>query len=110
MNISNVNYQSFTGRYLYEFSNEPRRAKFYDHTQKDEIVVIDNHVLIKSPHFPDLLLLTGHDYEDYKIMSNFVKEKNPIMDKSIYEEKLYKMFAKNADVVDLKREKFNSEA
>ena len=107
MNITPVNNnQSFAGRYLYTFDNASKKNRFHNQMKKD-IVFVNDHAVLEDPRFNDtLLLLTGQDYEDYKLMSNFIKVKNPVMDKSIYTEELYNTFAKNADVVDLQGEEF----
>ena len=105
MNITPANNQSFTGRYLYTFDSEAKRNKFYNQMKK-EAVFVDDHVILKDPRFSALLLLTESDYKDYKLMMNFIKDKNPVMDKSIYAEELYNTFVNKADIVNLEGEEF----
>ena len=104
MNINKVNNQSFSGRYLYVFDNASNKNIFHRQMRND--IVYANHEVIEDPRFDSLLLLTGKDLEDYRLMSNFIKIKNPVMDKSIYSKILYDTFSKNADVVNLKYEDF----
>ena len=105
MRINPISNQAFTGRYYYKFDSASKQLKFWKQMEKENVYV-DDHAIISDPRFNDLLLLTGQDYQDYKLMLNFLKDKNPVMDKEIYKEELFRTFSTNADVVDLKDYEF----
>ena len=103
MRINPINNQAFTGRYLYILEDAQANAKLTNQINKNS-AFIDDHVVLRNHVNNDLLLLTGADYRDYKLMTEFMNTKNPVMDESVYEEKLYTMFAKKADAIDLRCE------
>ena len=100
MNVNFSNSQAFTGRYLYDFRNEAQKSRIYKQ-MGDGLVRHSDRIVLEDPHLDRLLLLTGQDYIDYCIMSDCNPRRNPIVDRSQYQEKLYYTFANNADIVDM---------
>ena len=103
MRINPINNQAFTGRYLFVLDDAKANSKLTNQIKKKSVFV-DDHVILRNYVNDDLLLLTGQDYKDYKLMKEFMDTKNPIMDKEVYAEELYKTFARKADPVDLREE------
>ncbi len=103
MNITPANNQAFTGRYLYVF-DDIKASRNFEKEVNNSSVIVDDHVLLRDPYYnQNLLLLTGQDYQDYKLMTSFVKGKNPVMNKDVYDEQVYRALEEKANIVDLQR-------